>query len=65
MAKQADTLVIGNIITMDENKPRARAVAAAQGKIVYVGGEETARSLCADDATVLDYGDNYVYPGFL
>ena len=65
MEKQADTLILGNIITMDENKPRARAVAAAQGKIVYVGGEETARSLCADDAVVLDYGDNYVYPGFL
>ena len=34
MSKEDDTLVIGNIITMDENKPRARAVAVAQGKIV-------------------------------
>lgn len=45
--------------------PRPDADAQRDGFGAHtVGGEETARGLCADDFTVLDYGDNYVYPGF-
>lgn len=45
--------------------PRPDADAQRDGFGAHtVGGEETARGLCADDFAVLDYGDNYVYPGF-
>ncbi|MDO4537643.1 MAG: amidohydrolase family protein, partial [Coriobacteriales bacterium] len=62
---KADLLVLGNVITMDEHKPRAQAVAVKADKIVYVGSAEVAKTLCADTTTVLDFGANFVYPGFL
>lgn len=31
----------------------------------YIGDAETAKRLAGSDAKVLDYGENYIYPGFL
>ena len=59
------TLIFGNIITMDEKKPFARAALVKNGVFAYVGGAEEAKRLADADATVLDYGDNFIYPGFL
>ncbi len=64
MAK-ADLLILGNVITMDEHKPRAEAVAVKGDKIIYVGAAEVARKLCNEHTKVCDYGTNSVYPGFL
>ncbi len=61
----ADVLVLGNVITMDERKPYAEAVAVKGDKILYVGAAEVARQLCDDNTKVYDYGKNSVYPGFL
>lgn len=61
----ADLLVLGNIITMDEHKPYAEAVAVKGEKIIYVGSAEVAGRLCDDRTEVLDCGKNSVYPGFL
>ncbi len=62
---KADLLILGNVITMDEHKPYARAVAVKDDKIIYVGAAEVAKKLCDDHTQVCDYGNNSVYPGFL
>ncbi len=65
MQGKADLLVLGNVITMDEHKPHAEAVAVKGDKILYVGAAEVARKLCDEHTKVCDYGSNSVYPGFL
>ena len=59
------TLILGNIITMDEKKPFAKAAVVKNGVFAYIGSSEEARRLAGEDAQVLDYGDNYIYPGFI
>jgi len=61
----ADLVVLGNVITMDDRKPYAEAVAVKEDKIIYVGAAEVARKLCDAHTEVYDYGKNSVYPGFL
>ena len=62
---KAETIILGNVITMDEFKPYAEAIAVADEKIIYVGSRETAMKLQDDKTTILDYGNNSIYPGFL
>ncbi|MBQ9607563.1 MAG: amidohydrolase [Lachnospiraceae bacterium] len=62
---KAETIILGNIITMDEFKPYAEAIAVADEKIIYVGSRDAAMKLRDDKTRVLDYGKNSVYPGFL
>ncbi len=59
------TIIIGNFITMDEKKPFAKAALVKDGVFAYIGEAEEAKRLGGSDAQVLDYGDNYIYPGFL
>ena len=59
------TLILGNIITMDEKRPFAKAALVKNGLFAYIGSAEEAKRLAAADAEVLDYGENYIYPGFL
>ena len=61
--KQA--IILGNIITMDEKRPFAKAALVKNGVFAYIGSAEEAKKLAGADAKVLDYGENYVYPGFL
>ena len=63
MMKQ--TIILGNIITVDEKKPFAKAALVKNGVVAYVGSAEEVKKLACSEAQVLDYGDNYVYPGFL
>ncbi len=65
MKNKADLIILGNVITMDEHKPYAEAVAVKGDKILYVGAAEVAKMLCDDHTKVCDYGTNSVYPGFL
>ena len=59
------TIILGNIITVDEKKPFAKAALVKNGVFAYVGSAEEVKKLACSDVQVLDYGDNYVYPGFL
>ena len=61
----SQTIVYGNIYTLDERRPFARAALVRDGTFAYIGDPERVRSLADDNASVLDYGDDYVYPGFL
>ena len=58
------TIILGNIITMDEKRPFAKAVLIKNGVFAYIGSAEEAKRLASKDAQVLDYGDNFIYPGF-
>ena len=59
------SIILGNIITMDEKRPFAKAALVKNGVFAYIGNAEEAKKLADADAQVLDYGDNYIYPGFL
>ncbi len=59
------TVVYGNIITMDEKRPFAKAALINDGVFAYIGDAEEVKKIANKDAKVLDYGDNYIYPGFL
>lgn len=61
----ADLLILGNVITMDEYKPFAEAVAIKGDTILYVGEADVARKLCDSHTQIKDFGKNSVYPGFL
>lgn len=62
--RTADTLVIGNIITMDSTQPHAEAMTIKDGKVQFVGDLETARKYVSTKTQTCDYGTNTVYPGF-
>ena len=59
------TVILGNIITMDEKRPFAKAALVKNGLFAYIGSAEVAKRLAGAEAQVLEYGDNYIYPGFI
>ena len=59
------TIILGNIITMDEKRPFAKAALVKNGVFAYIGSAEEVKKLACKDAQVLDYGENFIYPGFL
>ncbi len=59
------TIILGNIITVDEKRPFAKAALVKDGVFAYIGNEEEARRLACKEAKVLDYGENFIYPGFM
>ena len=62
---KADRLVLGNIVTCDDRGVILKAMTIKDGLVQYVGTEEMARKLCDDKTIVMDYGDNYIYPGMM
>lgn len=62
----ADLLVLGNIITVDENKLFATAMTIKDGKIQYVGNQTYAEKLCKKGITeTLEFPGSTIYPGFM
>ena len=59
------SIILGNIITMDEKRPFAKAALVKNGVFAYIGDAEEAKNLAGADAKVLDYGNNFIYPGFI
>ncbi|MBO4400832.1 MAG: amidohydrolase [Selenomonadaceae bacterium] len=59
------TVILGNIITMDEKRPFAKAALVKDGVFAYIGGAEETKTLAGSDAQILDYGENFIYPGFI
>ena len=62
----ADTILVnGTVITVDDARPTAEAVALKGDRILYVGSNEEVRQ-CAGRATrVIDVGGKTVLPGFI
>ena len=60
------TLVIeGDIVTMDPARPRARAMAVRDGRIVAVGTVDEAHAAAGPGCEVLRYGEGTVVPGLI
>ena len=57
-------LMNARILTMDDGRPRASALAIAGGRIVAVGGDEVA-ALAQQGTQVIDCGGRTVLPGFV
>ncbi len=53
----------GNIITLDERRPRVSALAISYGRIVALGGDDEIRTLSSRRAATLDLGGKTVLPG--
>ncbi|MBD2857945.1 amidohydrolase [Spongiibacter sp. KMU-158] len=65
-SNEADQVFYGsNIITMDEAKPSAEAVAIQDEKIVYVGDKAGAEKWLGDDTRVVELGERALIPGFI
>ena len=48
------TIILGNIITMDEKRPYAKAAVIKNGVFSYIGNTEEAKKIAGSDAHVLD-----------
>ena len=46
-------------------KTFAKAAFVKNGVFAYIGDADEAKKLAGDDAQILDYGENFIYPGFL
>ena len=64
---QAPDLIVlnGNVITMDEARPRAQALAVYDGKFFDVGTNDDVKSLAGAGTRTLDLGGSTVVPGFI
>ncbi len=63
---QAEMIVTnGRVLTMDEAKPRAEAVALAEGKVLAVGTAAEILALAGPGCRVIDAGGRTVLPGFV
>lgn len=59
------TVVSGNVITMDPLRPRAEAVAIANGRIVHVGSVSEAEDAAGKGAEVLRFSHGAIIPGLI
>jgi predicted amidohydrolase YtcJ len=65
-AEWADTILInGNIYTVDEDNPRAEALAIQGDRIMKVGTTAEIEALKGDSTTVYDLEGRFVMPGFI
>lgn len=61
----ADTIYVGGaILTMDDARPRAEALAVQGGRIVAVGSTDEVMALKGDATQVVDLGGKALLPGF-
>jgi len=64
-AQDADFVARNGVIwTVDADNPRAQAIAARNGRIIYVGSDEGVSQHIGSDTEVVDLGGAFVTPGF-
>jgi len=61
----ADTILIGDVVTVDPATPRAEAVAIAGGRILSVGDRANISALRGPRTEVHDFGRAAILPGFI
>ncbi len=65
-AEIADSVYLnGNICTMDEEQPKAEALAVKGQKLIYVGSSENAKSYIGNNTKVTDLKGKTVIPGLM
>jgi predicted amidohydrolase YtcJ len=64
-SQEADVVFRNGVIwTVDENKPRAEAVASLGGRLVYVGSDEGVQAYIGDSTEIIDLEGQFVTPGY-
>jgi len=63
--KHNETLIFGKVISSDTRNEILEAIWVKDGIIKYVGNAKIAKQLASKDAKVLNYKNNYIYPGFM
>lgn len=61
----ADLVITGTVLTVDDARPTAEALAVTAGRIVAVGDRHVVQAWIGPDTRVLDIGDGCVMPGFV
>jgi predicted amidohydrolase YtcJ len=61
----ADLVLTGTVLTVDDARPTAEAVAVADGRIVAVGDRTDVEEWIGPDTEVVDVGDGCVLPGLV
>ncbi len=65
MAQEADLVLRNGVIwTVDDDNPRAEAMASAGDRILYVGSNSGVERFIGGDTEVVDLAGNFVTPGF-
>jgi predicted amidohydrolase YtcJ len=60
-----DLIIKGNVVTMVNQKPRAKAIGVKDGRIAVVGGVEEMEKIAGDTTQILDLKDKTILPGFI
>ncbi|OBJ48389.1 amidohydrolase [Mycobacterium sp. 1423905.2] len=61
----ADVVITGTILTVDDARPTAEALAVADGRILAVGDRSDVAGLIGPDTQTVDVGNGCVMPGFV
>lgn len=61
----AELVILGTVLTVDESQPTAEALAVAGGRIAAVGSQADVEPLIGPDTEVLQIGDGCVLPGLI
>jgi predicted amidohydrolase YtcJ len=61
----ADLVITGSVLTVDDKHPTAEALAVAGGRIVAVGRRSDVEGLMGPDTQTVNVGDACVMPGFV
>ena len=61
----ADLVITGTVLTVDDARPTAEALAVADGRIVAVGSRSDVAGLIGADTQTIDVGSGCVMPGFI
>src|ERR1700731_2493572 len=62
---QADLVIAGTVLTVDDARPTAEALAVADGRIVAVGSRSDVAEFKGPETQTIDIGDGCVMPGFV
>jgi hypothetical protein len=61
----AHLVITGTVLTVDDARPTAEALAVADGRIVAVGTRDDVAGFIGADTQTIDVGDGCVMPGFV
>jgi len=61
----ADLVITGTVLTVDDERPTAEALAVADGRIIAVGNRSDVAGLIGTGTQTIDIGDGCVMPGLI
>ena len=61
----ADLVITGTVLTVDDARPTAEALAVTDGRIVAVGNRSDVAALIGAGTQTIDVGDGCMMPGFI